>query len=283
MRNQNYDKNLSKKKIKDLRKKNASNIKKVIDLNKPHLKESRVFNEKKEFFINLLKVNKFYTNGFVIKLALKNINLSIKKGSFVVIVGKSGSGKTTLMNIMSGLTRASNGIVSIGGENLITYKNSELGKFRKKNISFVFQQYGLVQTLTVYENIKSGALLANSSISKEKILKMLDVIGIKNQSKSFPKQLSGGQQQKTSIARALIKNPQILFCDEPTGALDSTSSFNILQLFKQINQKNKTTIIIITHDSRIGKLADHLIEIEDGKIIKNNQQIPLNDFKNLFI
>ena len=228
-------------------------------------------------------MNKFYTNGFIIKAGLRDINLSIKKGSFVAIIGKSGSGKTTLMNIMSGLTRASNGIVSINEKNLITYKDSELGKFRKKNISFIFQQYGLVQTLNVFENVKTGALLSSSKISKDEILKMLDKVGIKNQYKSFPKQLSGGQQQRTSIARALIKKPQILFCDEPTGSLDSESAFNILKLFKTINYEEKTTIIIITHDSRIGKLADHLIEVEDGKITKDVRQTPLKEFKDLFI
>lgn len=272
-----------KEQLKLLKITNREKIKRVKFLNKPHLDEPKIINNRDGKIIDLKNVQKLYTNGFVIKQALKDINISIKNGSFTVIFGKSGSGKTTLMNILSGLMRASNGFVVVDKSNLTTFKNSELVNFRRKNISFIFQQYGLVQTLNIFENVKSSALLNNSSISKEEILDTLSLVDIRPQYKSFPKQLSGGQQQRASIARALIKKPKILFCDEPTGSLDSNSTYKILKLFRKINLEQKTTIIIITHDSRVGMLADHLIEMEDGKIISDKIQNPIENFKDLFI
>ncbi|MGL4768721.1 MAG: ABC transporter ATP-binding protein [Mycoplasmoidaceae bacterium] len=270
------------KKLKELNKKLKLKIKEIKRLNKPHTNQEKRIGNSKDCIIDLENIYKLFTNGHYVNKALDNINLSIKKGSFVVILGHSGSGKTTLMNIMSGLTRATSGKAIINGQNLTSYKNNELRIFRENNVAFVFQQYGLLQTLNLYENVKAGGLLSNKKISKEEIMNILKDIDIDKQYKSYPKELSGGQQQRASIARALIKKPKILFCDEPTGSLDSDMTFKILEIFKKINKNEKTTIIIVTHDLRIGKIADHLIQIEDGKIISSDYQKPIENLNEIF-
>ncbi|MGL5630266.1 MAG: ABC transporter ATP-binding protein [Mycoplasmoidaceae bacterium] len=272
----------NKKKLKELNKKLKLKIKEIKRLNKPHTNQPKWIENSKDCIIDLKNIYKLFTNGHYVNKALDNINLSIKKGSFVVVLGHSGSGKTTLMNIMSGLTRATAGKAIINGQNLTSYKNNELRIFREKNVAFVFQQYGLLQTLNLYENVKAGGLLSNKKISKEEIMNILKDIDIDKQYKSYPKELSGGQQQRASIARALIKKPKILFCDEPTGSLDSDMTFKILEIFKKINKNENTTIIIVTHDLRIGKIADHLIQIEDGKIISSDYQKPIENFNEIF-
>lgn len=297
---------------------NRSEIKKIKKMNKPHKEDKYILNTD-DNIIELNGVSKKYTNGGEIFTVLSDVNLSIKKGSFVVIVGKSGSGKSTLMNIMSGLIRPTIGKVIVDGNNLISFKNKELTNFRSKNCSFIFQQYGLLSTLTVEENIYTGLNLKyqndksenskeekkrNKKLAKEaktnvevinndikenkekysdkKMYEIMKMIGIYELKNKYPSQLSGGQQQRVSIARALIKNPKILFGDEPTGAVDSAMTLNILQLLKKINSEG-TTVVLITHDPRLTSVADHVIEIQSGKIVKDYRQDPIKNYENLFI
>ena len=196
---------------------------------------------------------------------LKNINLKIKEGSIVMILGPSGSGKTSLLNIISGLDISSNGDVFVNKINLSLLKDKHLTLFRKKYIGFVFQQYHLLPNLNAKENIQLGANL-NPTVKKEFIDKMVKTIGLKPHLKKYPYQMSGGQQQRVSIARAVSKNPKILFCDEPTGALDTKTGEKVLKILKQINKEFRTTIIFVTHNISLTKIADKVIYLNDGEI-----------------
>lgn len=218
------------------------------------------------FIIEIENVEKTFTNGYIVNYVLKNISLSIKQGEFVVILGRSGSGKTTLMNILSGLTRASSGKTIIANKNLINLSNSELTIFRRKNIGYIFQDYGLLDTLTVYENVLTGFNLNKENNDKKIVDDAIEWIGLSLYKKKFPYELSGGQQQRVAIARAIAKNPKIIFGDEPTGAVDSKMSKVILSLLKKINKEKNTTIILITHDPKISKIADVVYTISDGTI-----------------
>lgn len=220
----------------------------------------------KGYIIEIEGATKTFTNGYIANYALKNVSLKIKDGEFVVILGKSGSGKTTLMNILSGLSRASTGKTIVANTNLINLSNSELTQFRRENIGYIFQEYGLLGTLTVYENILAGYNLNKKNVDKKLIDNVIDRMGLTLYKKKYPNELSGGQQQRVAIARAIAKSPKIIFGDEPTGAVDSQMSKTILTLLKQINKENKTTIIIITHDNNIAKIADVVYIISDGKI-----------------
>lgn len=240
--------------------------------NKKHLGPKDVANSN-GFLIELNDVEKTFVNDKVINYVLKGINLKIEKGSFVVILGKSGSGKTTLMNIISGLIRATNGSTVVAGKNLINLTNGELTIFRREKIGYIFQEYGLLESLTVYENIKASynLLKINSANkkSKEYINDLLKTVNLSEHKKKFPHELSGGQQQRVAICRALAKNPEIIFGDEPTGALDSKMSILILNLLTKVNKENGTTIILITHDKEIAKIADYVYEIKDGLVHKS--------------
>ena len=270
--NQSNNLNTQKKAYKTLSKDEKKALKKraksIEKLNKPHMNENRNIPLKNpENIIELKNVSKYYTNGYIVTKILKDINLEIKKGDFVVILGPSGSGKTTLMNIISGLDRASQGITNVCGTNLIALNDNELTKFRKNNIGYVFQQYGLLPNLTVKENVEIGANLSetkNKNLSVEAVLKSVDMYQHKDK---FPHQLSGGQQQRVSIARAFAKNPKILFGDEPTGAIDEEMSKMVIQEFVNINKKYKTTVIIVTHNKIFEGLATLLIKIRDGNIV----------------
>lgn len=243
-------------------------IKEVKKCNKPHKGEKQIPLKNPENIIELQDVKKLFSNGFIINEILKGINLEIKKGDFVIILGPSGSGKTTLMNIISGLDRPTSGIVNVAGHNLITYKDSELTTFRKNNIGYVFQQYGLLPNLTVKENIEIGEYLQSDKDKKQDIDKVLENLGLTEQKNKFPHQLSGGQQQRVSIARAFAKNPTILFGDEPTGAIDEEMSKVVLQQFIDINKKYGTTVIIVTHNPIFADLASLVIKIKDGNIFQ---------------
>lgn len=242
-------------------------IKLIKKLNKKHKGPINVKNSD-GFIFELSNVTKQYCNGYFVNDVLKDINLKIERGKFVVILGKSGSGKTTLMNILSGLTRATTGSVIVENNELINMSNRELINFRRKNIGYIFQEYGLLPTLNVYENVLTGFNLNKTNRSKNEINEILKIVGLENYTKKYPSQLSGGQQQRVAIARALAKKPKIIFGDEPTGAVDTKMSKSILELLQKVNRELKTTIILITHDYEISKIADIVIKIKNGYIVE---------------
>ena len=247
-------------------------------------KRSDLQNDKKsKYVIDLKDVSKYYFNNFIAFKVLNDINLQIKYGEFVVILGPSGSGKTTLLNIISGMDKANYGQTIVCNKNLINFSFNELTKFRKNNIGYVFQQYGLLPNLTVFENVEIGQNLSNIKYKNKEekendINNILKLIGLYQYRNNFPHQLSGGQQQRVSIARSIAKRPNIIFGDEPTGAVDEEMSKNIMQLFVDINKKYKTTIIIVTHNPAIANLADKVINVKNGvidsiKINKNPKKV----------
>jgi len=214
--------------------------------------------------IDAKNISKSYEKNKRIKAVIKNINLKIKEGSFVVIIGPSGSGKTTLLNLLSGVIPISSGELFVNNVNLTELDKESLVKFRKENISFVFQNPNLISYLTVIQNIEMGKYLSDNPLDINEIIKLMNLEKLVNK---YPNNLSGGEQHKVSIARALIKNPKVLFLDEPTISLDNISSKKILSLLLSINEKYKTTIILVTHDRKIKELSDKVIELKDGKII----------------
>lgn len=241
-------------------------VKDVINANKPHKGDINTTLRDENNIIELRDVKKKYTNGYLINETLRGVNLDIKKGDFVIILGPSGSGKTTLMNIMSGLDRATEGDVRVVDKQLINMKQNQLTDFRRQNISFVFQQYGLLPTLSVEENVEIGADLQSDKSRRIKPLEALKSVGMQDYAKKFPHELSGGQQQRVSIARALAKNPIILFGDEPTGAVDEEMSKVILKEFVKVNKDLNTTVIIVTHNPIFADLGSLVIKVKDGNI-----------------
>lgn len=213
--------------------------------------------------IELKSVNKSYGSQTV----LRGVNLSIKKGSFISIMGPSGSGKSTLLNIIGGMEKADSGVVIVNNNEISLFDEEKLTYFRRENIGFIFQFFNLFTHLTVYENILIPLLISNRKVEDEKIDEYLKMLGIFNKKESLSFQLSGGEQQRVAIARALIKKPEILLADEPTGSLDSETGENILSILKDINKRFKTTILLVTHDANVAKIADINIKIKDGKII----------------
>jgi len=221
---------------------------------------------KKENIIVLKDVVKFYYNSKISFLVLDKANLTIKKGDFVIILGPSGSGKTTLLNIMSGLDNATSGQVIVCNQNLINKNASQLTRFRRKYVSFIFQQYGLLPNLTVRENVEIGADLQINKRLRLDIDTVLKNVGMFEYRKKMPFELSGGQQQRVSIARTLVKNPDIIFGDEPTGALDEETSKKIMEMFVDVNKKYQTTIVLVTHNEELTKYANKVIRVVNRKI-----------------
>ena len=237
------------------------------------------------YAVELKNVVKYYNNKVLATKVLSNVNLQIKKGEFVVILGPSGSGKTTLLNIISGMDNATFGDTIVAGENLIDYSASKLTLFRRNNIGYVFQQYGLLPNLTVKENIEIGQNLQENKSKIIPIDEILKAIGLETQSRKYPNELSGGQQQRVSIARSVAKNPNILFGDEPTGAIDEEMSKNIMNLFVEINKKYHTTIIIVTHNPILAEIATMVINVANGaisniKINKNPKSVEQLNWSN---
>ena len=200
--------------------------------------------------------------------ALDDISITINEGELLIIVGASGSGKSTLLNILSGIDRCSSGEVYYKNENITNYSEKELTKYRRNNIGFIYQAFNLINELTIYENL---LLMNNSKNEVDKILKKVGLFDKKNQ---YPKQLSGGEQQKVSIARALSKNCDVIFCDEPTGSLDSKNSKKILLLLEKLCREENKTIVIVTHNNDIVKMADRVYTMKNGKI--TNEKINKN-------
>lgn len=216
-----------------------------------------------ETLYRLVNVNKIYPKQEIQNAALKSLNFEIQTGEIVVILGPSGSGKSTLLNVLSGIDSVSSGEIWFGGNRIDQFGEKELTNYRKENLGFIFQSYNLVSNLNVTENIELGENLSESPLSMSQVL---EIVGLKAHKEKYPYQLSGGQMQRVAIARALIKNPKVLFCDEPTGALDEKTGKKILESLQEINQKYKTTMIIVTHNPSIAEMAHTVIKMNSGVI-----------------
>lgn len=214
-------------------------------------------------YIEFQNVNKKYKMGEVEIDALKNTNFSINKGELVVIVGPSGAGKTTTLNILGGMDTATSGKVFVDNKNISELNRKELITYRRNDIGFVFQFYNLVQNLTAKENVELATQLCKDALDVNDILKK---VGLENRKDNFPSQLSGGEQQRVAIARAIAKNPKLLLCDEPTGALDYKTGKSILKLLQDMSKKVGITVLIITHNSAIAPMADKVIRFKNGTV-----------------
>ena len=230
-------------------------------------------------YIEFKNVVKEYKMGEVKIRALNNTNFEIEKGELVVIVGPSGAGKTTALNILGGMDSITEGTVIIDKKDISNFKPKELIKYRREAIGFVFQFYNLVQNLTALENVELATQICKRPLSPKNILKK---VGLENRMNNFPSQLSGGEQQRVAIARAIAKNPKLLLCDEPTGALDYKTGKQILQLLQDTCRKEKMTVIIITHNSALTPMADRVIHFKNGTafdIQKNDNPTPIEEIE----
>ena len=216
-------------------------------------------------YISLKNVSKKYKSGTSEIVANDNISFDLDEGKLLIIVGASGAGKTTLLNIIGGMEQASSGDILIDGKNLSKLNDKDLTTYRRDDVGFVFQHYNLIPNLTALENVELASELSKDSLVAEEVL---DEVGLNSRYENFPSQLSGGEQQRVAIARALAKNPKLLLCDEPTGALDYKTGQNILKLLQDASRRLGATVIIITHNSLIKPMADEVIELKDGKILK---------------
>ena len=216
-------------------------------------------------YISLKNVSKKYKSGSTEIVANYNINFDLDEGKLLIIVGASGAGKTTLLNIIGGMEQASSGDILIDGKNLSKLNDKDLTTYRRDDVGFVFQHYNLIPNLTALENVELASELSKDSLVAEEVL---DEVGLNSRYENFPSQLSGGEQQRVAIARALAKNPKLLLCDEPTGALDYKTGKNILKLLQDASRRLGATVIIITHNSLIKPMADEVIELKEGKILK---------------
>ena len=223
-------------------------------------------------FLEITDLKKSFGVGETKQEVLRGMNLSVARGEFCVLLGPSGSGKSTLLNIIGGIDSADSGYISIDGDKLEDLGEKRLTQYRRKHLGYVFQMYNLIGNLNVKENIEVGAYLSDNPLNIDELLRTL---GLYKHRHKLPNQLSGGQQQRVSIGRAIVKNPDILLCDEPTGALDYTTSKEILRLIEEINLKYKNTVIMVTHNEAIKGMADHIIKLRDGKVRLNE----INDHK----
>ena len=217
-------------------------------------------------FLEIKNIKKHFGEGESRVEVLKGIDIEIEKGEFCVLLGPSGSGKSTLLNIIGGIDAADEGYISINGEKTADMKEKALTLYRRKHLGYIFQMYNLIPNLNIKENIEVGAYLSDNPLDVDDLLKTL---GLYEHRHKLPNQLSGGQQQRTAIGRAIVKNPDILLCDEPTGALDYNTSKEILQLIEDVNKKYGNTIIMVTHNDAIKQMADRVVKLRDGMIRKN--------------
>ena len=213
-------------------------------------------------------LTKIYGKDSTKVIALDDVSFSVEKGEFIAIVGASGSGKSTLLHLIGGVDRPTKGKVYIDGKDIFSFNDEKLAIFRRRQVGLIYQFYNLIPILNVEENITLPLSLDNRQIDKERLNEILKTLGLEKRRNHLPNELSGGQQQRTSIGRALITNPTIILADEPTGNLDSKSSDEIVALLKKTNKELKQTIIMITHNMEIAKIADRIIKIEDGKIVE---------------
>lgn len=221
--------------------------------------------------LEIKNLTKSYGKGETKVKAVDDISFAVEKGEFVSIIGASGSGKSTLMHLIGGVDKKDSGKIIINGEDISKLNIDKLAIFRRRNIGIVYQFYNLIPTLTAEENITVPVLLDKKSVDQDHLEKLLDILKLKKRRNNLPNQLSGGEQQRVSIGRALIANPAILLADEPTGNLDSKNSDEIMQLLKSYNKEFGQTIIMITHNPELAKLTDRIITIADGKIIKDER------------
>ena len=217
-------------------------------------------------FLEIRGIKKSFGTGDSHVNVLKGLDLDIEKGEFCVLLGPSGSGKSTLLNIIGGIDGADEGSITIEGERLEDMTEKKLSMYRRKHLGYIFQMYNLIPNLTVRENIEVGAYLSEQPLDVDELLHTL---GLYEHQRKLPNQLSGGQQQRTAIGRAIVKNPDILLCDEPTGALDYHTSKEILKLIETVNQRYGNTIIMVTHNDAIKDMADRVVKLRDGMIRKN--------------
>ena len=230
-------------------------------------------------YIEFQNITKEYNTGGNAIFALKDASFSVEKGELAIILGDSGAGKTTALNILGGMDTATSGHVMVDGSDITTYGKKQLTQYRRTDIGFVFQFYNLVPNLTALENVELASQICNDSLNAEQTLVK---VGLEQRIKNFPAQLSGGEQQRVSIARALAKNPKLLLCDEPTGALDYNTGKQILQLLQDTCRREKITVLIITHNSALAPMADRLIQFKNGTVISetsNPTPVPIAEIE----
>lgn len=230
-------------------------------------------------FLEISDIKKGFGSGETRQEVLKGVSLSVAKGEFCVLLGPSGSGKSTLLNIIGGIDSADSGYISISGDRLTDMDENRLAEYRRRHLGYVFQMYNLIGNLDVKENIEVGAYLSDSPLD---IGELLNTLGLYEHRHKLPSQLSGGQQQRVSIGRAIVKNPDILLCDEPTGALDYSTSKEILKLIEEVNQKYGNTVIMVTHNEAIRNMADHVVKLRDGRIYHdslNAHRLPASELE----
>lgn len=221
-------------------------------------------------FIELKNVKKSYNMGEVVIKAVDNVSFSIEKGEFVIVLGASGAGKSTILNLLGGMDQITDGNIYVDGNEISKYNKKMLTKYRREEIGFVFQFYNLVQNLNALENVELAVEICKNPMNPVEVLKN---VGLEERIRNFPSQLSGGEQQRVSIARALAKNPKLLLCDEPTGALDYNTGKSILKLLSDTSKQYNMTVIVITHNSAIAPIADKIITVKSGKVesVKKNE------------
>jgi putative ABC transport system ATP-binding protein len=232
-----------------------------------------------EVILKAKQVTKTYHMGEVAVHALKNVDVEFYRGEFVVLLGQSGSGKSTLLNILGGLDKASSGEVFFKDQEISNYSDKELTQYRRDYIGFIFQMYNLLPRLTASENVQLVSEISPHPMETNQALKIL---GLEDRSDHFPSQLSGGEQQRVSIARAIAKNPPLLFCDEPTGALDFNTGLKVLKALKKVNKEIGSTVLVITHNISIADIADRIVYLKDGeieKIVTNQNKKEISDIK----
>ena len=230
-------------------------------------------------FLEINDIRKSFGEGENRVEVLSGIDLSLERGQFVVLLGPSGSGKSTLLNIIGGIDSADSGKILINGTEVGGMNDKQLTRYRREHLGYIFQQYNLIPNLTVRENVEVGAYLSKDPLDVDELL---ETLGLSAHAHKLPNQLSGGQQQRTSIGRAIVKNPDLLLCDEPTGALDYKTSKEILELIERVNRIYGNTIIMVTHNEAIGKMADTVVRLRDGNVrerVDNPSRVPVKDIE----